>query len=143
MICKYLNIDTEAFLYKRENGDETIIQSLDPVQFMIPEPKKSKTIEAMEKELTTQLLQSLMQSTVTKIKDNQDDVKVKRSEFQGLYHFVMEDMLWTEYKVDFEDFKSTVMHHGILSEDNYKVAMQIEEDYQELLKFFETRFLPE
>lgn len=51
---------------------------------------------------------------------------------QPLYHFLIEDMLWIEFDIDFEDFKSTVMFHQVLSESNYENAQFIEDTDSEL-----------
>ena len=74
MICTYLDIDFESFLHYRPNGDLTIYYMMDPIQFMIPVPKKSKVIEVMEKDLAAQLLEWLIDQTVQKFKDNAEVV---------------------------------------------------------------------
>ena len=43
MICAYLEIDEDQFLYFRE-GQHTILDSLDPVQFMMPTPESSQVL---------------------------------------------------------------------------------------------------
>ena len=76
----------------------------------------------MEKELCSELLQVIITASSKKIKDNKETVKIKRNQLQPLYHFLVEDMLWLDYGIDLEDFKQTVMHHKILSENKYALA---------------------
>jgi hypothetical protein len=78
---------------------------------MIPSPKISKVIDVMEKDLCRDLLKHFIVSASKKIKDNQEVVMIKRNQLQPLYHFLIDDMLWIEYAIDFEDFKATVMFH--------------------------------
>ena len=44
----------------------------------------------------------------------------------------MEDLLWLEFAIDSEDYKQTVISHGILCEDDYALAKLIEETDQEI-----------
>jgi len=111
MICTFLELDYQPFIYKRPNEEPTIVEYLDPVQFMIPSPKISKVIDVMEKDLCRDLLKHFVVAASKKIKDNQEVVMIKRNQLQPLYHFLMDDMLWIEYDIDFEDFKATVMFH--------------------------------
>ena len=66
-------------------------------------------------------------------------MKIKRNLFQSLYHFVIEDMLWMEHDMDFEDFKETVMFHGILQEDDYKLLNLIDAADHEIHAFMADR----
>jgi hypothetical protein len=72
---------------------------------MIPTPKTSEVIELMEKDLCRDLLKHFITGASKKIKDNQEIVKIKRVQLQPLYHFLIEDMLWMDHDIDFEDFK--------------------------------------
>ena len=111
MICTYLELDFVPFIYQRTPEEPTIVEYIDPIQFMIPTPKTSKVIDVMEKDLCRDLLKHIISVSSKKIKDNQEVVKIKRNQLQPLYHFLIEDMLWLDYDIDLEDFKQTVMFH--------------------------------
>ena len=64
MICSYLDLEKEAYIFKRENGDKTILQNLDVLDFMFPSPKNCKVIEHMGKPLAIDLLKWLIPVTV-------------------------------------------------------------------------------
>lgn len=104
MICAYLELDQTSFIYKRPNGEPTIVDNLDPIQLMIP-IKKSRAITTIPKELSVDIMRDLIASTVKKLKDNEESVKLRHNQFQFLYHFLLEDLLWIKYDIDFEDFK--------------------------------------
>ncbi len=106
MICTYLNISPENFLRNRPNGEPTIVDQYDPVQFMIPTPKTSHVIETMDKNLCAEILRWVVPTASKKIKDNIETVKnVSRNQMQAVFHFLIEDMLWLEHDIDFEDYK--------------------------------------
>ena len=111
MICTFLELDFVPFIYQRTPEEPTIVEYIDPIQFMIPTPKTSKVIDVMEKDLCRDLLKHIITVSSKKIKDNQEVVKIKRNQLQPLYHFLIEDMLWLDYDIDLEDFKQTVMFH--------------------------------
>lgn len=76
------------------------------------------------------------------MKDNQEVVKVRRSQFQPLYHFVIEDVLWMEYNIDFEDFKQTIMNYGVLvDEDEYGLVKMIYDADKDVENFFSDKFI--
>lgn len=51
---------------------------------------------------------------------------------------MVEDILWTEFRFDFEDFKQTIMHFHVL--DDPSIVQQIFEMEQDLFDFFEENF---
>lgn len=53
----------------------------------------------------------------------------------------MDDMILWEHKIGFEDYKKTVMHHGILVEDDYRFAKMIEEADQDMQAYFADRLI--
>lgn len=75
MICSYLDISPDHFLRNRLNGESTIVDQYDPVQFMIPTPKTSHVIETMDKSLCTEILNWVIHTASKKIKDNEETVK--------------------------------------------------------------------
>jgi len=48
---------------------------------------------------------------------------------------LIEDLLWLEHQLDFEDYKSTVMFHGILDEGDYAMVKMIDDTDQEIHTF--------
>jgi hypothetical protein len=57
---------------------------------------------------------------------------------QPLFHILVEDILWTEFHFDFEDYKQTIMHHRILEDQS--LVSQIFEIEQDLNEYFEDGF---
>lgn len=78
MICTYLELDFQPFIHQRQNEEPTIVEYVDPIQFMIPAPKTSKVIDVMEKELCQDLLKHFVTFASKKIKDNQEIIMIKR-----------------------------------------------------------------
>jgi hypothetical protein len=98
MICTYLEVNPEHFLRNRTNGEPTIVDICDPVQFMIPTPKASRVIETMSKSLCIEILKWIIPLSSQKIKDNQEALHhLKKNQLQPLYHFLTEDLLWIEH----------------------------------------------
>ncbi len=139
MICTYLELDPQHFLKNRPNGDPTIVDSCDPVQFMIPTPKTSQIIQTMDKNLCKQILSWVIPLSFAKVQENQAKINLKKNQLQPLYHLLIEDLLWLEHELDFEDYKQTVMHHGILDEDNYALVKMIDDTDQEIHNFLADR----
>lgn len=54
---------------------------------------------------------------------------------------LIEDMLWLEHHIDFEDYKQTVMYHGILDEKDYALVKMIDEADQDLMNFLSDRLI--
>ena len=44
MLTRYFEIESDQFKHYRDGGDLSIMEDLDPVQFMIPAPKTSKLL---------------------------------------------------------------------------------------------------
>jgi len=78
MICEYLQIKPDLYIFNRPNGEPTIVEYQDPIQFMIPAPKKSKPIESLGKDKCIEILHSLVQTIADIIKDNADLAIMKR-----------------------------------------------------------------
>ena len=57
---------------------------------------------------------------------------------QYIYHFLAEDILFDEFKVDFEDFKANVIQHKILEDQS--IVDQIQEIDDDLINFYEGSF---
>ena len=51
---------------------------------------------------------------------------------------LVEDVLWMEFAMDFEDFKHTVMHHQLLRDQS--IVQQMAEIDQDLLEYFDQHF---
>jgi hypothetical protein len=132
MICTYLELKPELFLKNRASGEPTIVDNCDPVQFMIPTPKTSHVIKTMDKNLCMEILRWVIPASFQKVKDHQEIIYLKKNQLQPLYHFLIEDMLWLEHELDFEDYKQTVMSHEILDEGDYALVKMIDETDQEI-----------
>ena len=65
-------------------------------------------------------------------------MKIRREQLQPLYHMLVEDVLWMEFAMDFEDFKHTVMHHQLLRDQS--IVQQMAEIDQDLLEYFDQHF---
>jgi hypothetical protein len=143
MICEYLQIKSDVFLYNRPNGELTIVNYHDPIQLMIPTPKKSRAIEGLTKERSTEILEWLVHATADMVKDNQEIIvaNLTRTQLQPIYHFLLEDWLKYEHQYDFEDFKATLMNNGALCDDNYYLASMIEEVDEEVHTHFVDKFV--
>eukprot|EP00347_Sterkiella_histriomuscorum_P007607 403348266 len=139
IICTFLEIDPDQFMYFRDAGsDITIIDHLDPVQFMIPLPKNSKVIEGLDKPRASVILNEVLNAASNAFKDYKDLIQVKKDHLQGLYHFLIEDILWVEFQMDYEDFKRTVINHGILADQS--IVSQISEIFEDLNAYYESHF---
>ena len=138
MICQYLELDEDQFLYFRE-GQETIAESLDPVQFFIPTPDSSQAIPDLDKQKSILILNEVFNAASNTIKDYKEHlVDLQRAQLQPLFHTLAEDILWTEFKFDAEDFKQTVMNHHVLTDQG--IVQQIFEIEQDLEEFFSEQF---
>jgi len=91
MICEYLQIKSDVFLYNRPNGEPSIVEYQDPIQFMVPAPKRAKVIPTMGKVQCIETLFSLAMTIADILKDNLELVIMKRWQFQPFYHFMIED----------------------------------------------------
>lgn len=60
MICNYLDLDPSSFFYNRSNGEPSIVEFYDPIQFMIPNPKNSREIPALTKERSVEILRNIV-----------------------------------------------------------------------------------
>ena len=140
MICEYLQIKPDVFLYNRPNGEPSIVEYQDPIQFMVPAPKRAKVIPTLGKVQCIETLFSLALTIGDIIKDNHELVIMKRWQFQALYHFMMEDQLRFEYDIDFENFKATVLQCSALCDANYYLATFLEDSDIELHTILEKQF---
>ena len=118
MLCRYLELDEEQFLYFRD-GQTTIVDSLDPVQFLIPTPETSKDIPDLPKQKLMIILNEVLNAASRTLKDYSDYIAdLDPGQLQPLFHTLAEDILWTEFKYDFEDFKQTIMSLRVLTDDS-------------------------
>ena len=58
MVCLYLEIEEDPFIYFRDG--QSILDTIDPVQLMIPTPKSSKAIDKLEKEQSIIILNEIL-----------------------------------------------------------------------------------
>lgn len=91
MVCEYLQIKPDVYLYNRPNDEHSIVEYQDPIQFMVPAPKRAKVIPTLGKVQCIEILFSLALTIADIIKANQEMVIMKRWQFQPLCHFMMED----------------------------------------------------
>ena len=138
MICAYLELDEDMFMHFREGAGPTILEQLDPVQFLIPTPETSKVIPDLERGKTIKILNEILNAGSRTIKEYQSQLGLNRDQLQPLYHILVEDILWTEFRFDFEDFKQTIMSHRILEDPS--IVQQIFEIEQDLSEHFEDDF---
>lgn len=68
MICAYLEINEDEFLFFRESQN-TIIDSLDPVQFLIPTPETSNVLTDIDKHKITTILNEVLNAGSNAIKE--------------------------------------------------------------------------
>ena len=67
MLCAYLELNEDEFLYFREN-QTTILDELDPVQFMMPTPERSEIIEDLDKAKSIKIMNEIMNAASNTIK---------------------------------------------------------------------------
>ncbi len=79
MICTYLNLDPSTFFYNRSNGEPSIVEFYDPIQFMIPNPKNSRVIGTISKERSVEILSQIVQASAQKLRDNQELIRMRKS----------------------------------------------------------------
>ncbi|CDW71999.1 UNKNOWN [Stylonychia lemnae] len=138
VVCTYLEINPDQFMYLRDQGSLTILEHLDPIQFLIPVPVSSKIIEELDKTKALTILNEILNAAANAMKENKDIIKVKKEQLQQIYHFLAEDILWMEFGMDFEDFKFTLMHHKVLVDQS--IVSQLSEFNEDLFNFFDGDF---
>lgn len=78
VVCTYLDLEQDEFMYFRENGDITIIEHLDPIQMLMPVPLTSKVIKDLEKDKAIVILNEVLNAAVNVVKENKALLKIKR-----------------------------------------------------------------
>ena len=78
MLTRYVEIESDQFMYFRDGGEPTIMENLDPVQFMIPAPKTSKLVPDLEKSKSIVILNEILNAAASTIKDKKDLLKLRK-----------------------------------------------------------------
>lgn len=78
MLCAYLELDEDNYLFFRE-GSPTIIDTLDPVQFLLPTPESSKVIPELDKVKTITILNEVLNAGSNTIKEYKTMLKLERN----------------------------------------------------------------
>ncbi len=71
ILCTYIDLDPELFMHFREGAGPTILETLDPVQFLIPTPETSKVIPDLERTRTIKILNEILNAGSRTIKEYQ------------------------------------------------------------------------
>ena len=69
MLCRYIELDEEQFIHFREGGISSILQNMDPVQFLMPTPETSKVIQGLERSKTIIILNEVLNAASKTIKE--------------------------------------------------------------------------
>ena len=69
MVCRYLELDEEQFIHFREGGISSILENLDPVQFLMPTPETSNVIETLERSKSMIILNEVLNAASKTIKE--------------------------------------------------------------------------
>lgn len=67
-------------MYFRDQGAITILDHIDPVQFLIPVPLSSKLIEGLDKPKAMTILNEILNAAANAMKDNKELIKVKKEQ---------------------------------------------------------------
>ena len=78
MLCAYLGLNEEGFLNFREAAGLTILEQLDPVQFLIPTPETSKVISDLDRARTIKILNEILNAGSRTIKEYQSQLSLDR-----------------------------------------------------------------
>jgi hypothetical protein len=116
MICRYLELEEEQFIHFREGGLSSIIENMDPVQFLMPTPETSKVLDILDRSKTMIILNEILNAGSKTIKEFKPLFTIQSNQLQPLFHILVEDIVFDEFHFDFEDFKQTIMHHRILED---------------------------
>ena len=60
MVCVYLDLENDQFMYFRQSAPTTILDTLDPVQLMIPTPMIAKLLPGLDKSKTVVILNEVL-----------------------------------------------------------------------------------
>ena len=132
-------------MYFRDNEMPTVMDVLDPVQIFIPSPSlsnisSSRVLEHLsdQKEQTVTVLTEVMEASANTMKEYDSVIRdISSEEVQPLQLLLIEDILFTEFNFDLEDFKRTVMHHNLLA--SQMLVGQIRDATQQVMEYFEDR----
>ena len=103
---------------------------------MIPTPETSKDIPDLPKEKVMIILNEVLNASSRTLKDYSEYLAdLEPTCIQPLFHTLAEDILWSEFHYDFEDFKQTLMTHRVLTDDS--IVRQIFEIEQDLDSHFD------
>ena len=116
----------DPILYFRDDDAPTIMDLLDPVQMFIPAPvlsniNRSKVVESLmnDKAKTVTILAEVFESSHDTLKNFESallSAKMTPDDLQPIQILMIEDILFTDFNMDIEDFKQSVMHHRLLED---------------------------
>ena len=147
IVCMFANLSSEPIMYCRKDDMPSLLDLLDPVQILIPAPalsnvNKSKVVESLadDKQKTVAILAEILEGSLDKMKQFEDailGVGLKDDFVQPIQLLLMEDILYKEYQIDFEDFKQTVMKHELLKDQ--LIVNQIKDGLQQVQEYFQDK----
>ena len=141
-------IGEDPVLYFRDNDAPTIMDLLDPVQLFIPAPvlsnvNRSKVVESLrdDKPKTVTILAEIFETSLDTMKNFESallSAQMIPDDVQPIQILLLEDILFSEFNIDMEDFKQTVMHHRLLEDQIF--VNQIKDGIQQVQEYFQDKF---
>ena len=138
----------DPILYFRDNDIPTVMDLLDPVQMFIPAPalsnvNRSKIADSLlnDKPRTVQILADIFETSLDTMKNFEEallSAQMTPDDVQPIQILLLEDILFSEFNIDMEDLKQTVIHHRLL-EDQIFVS-QIKDGIQQVQEYFQDKF---
>ena len=121
---------------------------LDHVQMFIPAPvlsnvNASKVVESLanDKQKTVTILAEALESSLDWMKSCETELlagEMKPEQVQAVQMLVVEDIIFKEHNIDFEDFKQTVMAHRLL--EDLMIGGQIRDGFQQVKEYYQDKF---
>lgn len=84
----------------------------------MPTPNSSSPLEDLARDRAITILNEILNAASNTLKEHKAFIKVRKDQLQYIFHFLAEDILFDEFNIDFEDFKSTVILHKILEDQS-------------------------
>ena len=78
MLTAYLDLDPDMFMHFREGAGLTILETLDPVQFLIPTPETSQVIKDLDRQRTIKILNEVLNAGSRTIKEYKSQLSLNR-----------------------------------------------------------------
>lgn len=138
------SLGEDPILYFRDGDAPTIMDLLDPVQLFIPAPvlsniNNSKVPDSLrdDKAKTVQVLAEIFESSLDTMKSFEQallSAQMTADDVQPVQLLMLEDILFSDFSLDFEDFKQAVMHHRLL--DDQIFVNQIKDGCQQVQEYF-------